>query len=66
MINFLKYILITFWFCFGSFVSSDRKEVPASLDPILADASKPAVVLDPVTDKEVPLGELNRYAQGTS
>ncbi|TRZ23271.1 hypothetical protein HGM15179_003840, partial [Zosterops borbonicus] len=37
----------------------NRKEVPTSLDPILADASKPAVVLDPVTDKEVPLDCIN-------
>ncbi|XP_066042290.1 centromere protein C [Chamaea fasciata] len=36
-----------------------RKEVSASLDHILADASKPAVVLDPVTDEEVRLDCIN-------
>ncbi|NXP38571.1 CENPC protein, partial [Leiothrix lutea] len=35
------------------------KEIPASLDHILADASKPAVVLDPVTDKKVHLDCIN-------
>ncbi|NXQ54807.1 CENPC protein, partial [Anthoscopus minutus] len=38
---------------------TNRKETPASLDHRLADASKPAVVLDPVTNKEVPLDCIN-------
>lgn len=42
------------------------KEIPASLDHSLGDASKPTIVLDPVTDKEVQLGELNGHGQETS
>ncbi|NXM53899.1 CENPC protein, partial [Illadopsis cleaveri] len=38
---------------------TNRKEIPASLDHILGDASKPTVVLDPVTDKEVHLDCIN-------
>uniref|UniRef100_A0A8C3R4F8 Centromere protein C n=1 Tax=Cyanoderma ruficeps TaxID=181631 RepID=A0A8C3R4F8_9PASS len=38
---------------------TNRKEIPASLDHILADASKPAVVVDPITDKEVHLDCIN-------
>ncbi|KAM4900664.1 centromere protein C [Sylvia borin] len=34
---------------------TNREEEPVSLDHILADASKPAIVVDPVTDKEVHL-----------
>ncbi|KAM7053223.1 centromere protein C isoform 2-T4 [Acridotheres tristis] len=43
----------------GFFVSSDRREIPAGLEHSLADASKPAIVLDPVTNREVPLGCIN-------
>ncbi|NXR65375.1 CENPC protein, partial [Rhadina sibilatrix] len=38
---------------------TDREEIPASLDPSLADVSKPAIVLDPVTNKEVHLDCIN-------
>ncbi|NWU34815.1 CENPC protein, partial [Hylia prasina] len=34
---------------------TNRKEMPASLDHSLADASKPTTVMDPVTNKEVRL-----------
>uniref|UniRef100_U3JVT5 Mif2/CENP-C cupin domain-containing protein n=1 Tax=Ficedula albicollis TaxID=59894 RepID=U3JVT5_FICAL len=33
------------------------REIPSSLDHSLADVSKPAIVLDPVTNKEVLLGD---------
>lgn len=55
-----------FWFCFGFFVSSDRREIPANLDHNLADMSKPVIVVDPETNTEVPLGELNGCEQGIS
>ncbi|NXB05217.1 CENPC protein, partial [Cnemophilus loriae] len=38
---------------------TNRKEIPASLDHSLADTSKPTIVLDPVTNKEVPLDCIN-------
>ncbi|XP_068043448.1 centromere protein C [Anomalospiza imberbis] len=38
---------------------TNRGEVPANLDHSLADASKPAIVLDPVTNKEVHLDCIN-------
>ncbi|XP_030803844.1 centromere protein C isoform X1 [Camarhynchus parvulus] len=37
----------------------DRGEIPASLDHSLADASKPVIVLDPVTNNEVHLDCIN-------
>ncbi|XP_054151867.1 centromere protein C [Melozone crissalis] len=37
----------------------DRGEIPASLDHSLADASKPVIVLDPVTNNEVDLDCIN-------
>ncbi|XP_071287812.1 centromere protein C [Agelaius tricolor] len=43
----------------GKTVSSDRGEIPASLDHSLADASKPVIVLDPVTNNEVHLDCIN-------
>ncbi|XP_063279403.1 centromere protein C isoform X2 [Prinia subflava] len=38
---------------------TNRKEVPASLDNSLADVCKPAIVVDPVTKKEVHLDCIN-------
>ncbi|NXQ73436.1 CENPC protein, partial [Quiscalus mexicanus] len=38
---------------------TDRGEIPASLDHSLADASKPVIVLDPVTNNEVHLDCIN-------
>ncbi|XP_030127422.4 centromere protein C isoform X3 [Taeniopygia guttata] len=38
---------------------TNRGEIPASLDHSLADASKPAIVLDPVTKREVHLDCIN-------
>ncbi|NXR90573.1 CENPC protein, partial [Hypocryptadius cinnamomeus] len=38
---------------------TNREEIPTSLDHSLADASKPAVVLDPVTNNEVYLDCIN-------
>ncbi|NXB46092.1 CENPC protein, partial [Leucopsar rothschildi] len=38
---------------------TNRREIPAGLEHSLADASKPAIVLDPVTNREVPLGCIN-------
>ncbi|XP_014747545.1 PREDICTED: centromere protein C [Sturnus vulgaris] len=48
------------------FVSSDRGEIPASLEHSLADASNLAIVLDPVTNREVPLDCINIASSGTS
>ncbi|NWR27337.1 CENPC protein, partial [Tachuris rubrigastra] len=42
-----------------------RREIPASLDHKLADASKPTVVLDPVTNEEVVLECVNTESSHT-
>ncbi|OWK54956.1 Centromere protein C [Lonchura striata] len=47
------------FFPLDTFKTSDRGEIPASLDHSLADVSKPAIVLDPVTNKEVHLDCIN-------
>ncbi|NXL72252.1 CENPC protein, partial [Leptocoma aspasia] len=44
---------------------TNRREIPAGLDHSLADASKPAIVLDPVTNKEVPLDCINTASSPT-
>ncbi|NWT70099.1 CENPC protein, partial [Prunella himalayana] len=41
------------------------EEIPATLDHSLADASKPAIVLDPVTNKEVHLDCINTASSHT-
>ncbi|XP_059700308.1 centromere protein C [Haemorhous mexicanus] len=38
---------------------TDKGEIPASLDPNIADVSKPIIVLDPVTNNEVHLDCIN-------
>ncbi|NWV55592.1 CENPC protein, partial [Daphoenositta chrysoptera] len=42
-----------------------RREIPASLDHTLADTSKPTIVLDPVTNKEVHLDCINTASSHT-
>ncbi|NWI42386.1 CENPC protein, partial [Picathartes gymnocephalus] len=44
---------------------TDRREIPASLDHSLADTSKPTIVLDPVTNKEVHLDCINTASSHT-
>ncbi|XP_059326364.1 centromere protein C isoform X1 [Ammospiza nelsoni] len=44
---------------------TDRGEIPASLDHSLADASKPVIVLDPVTNNEVYLDCINTAGSQT-
>ncbi|NXU19315.1 CENPC protein, partial [Pardalotus punctatus] len=44
---------------------TNRREIPASLDHTLADASKPTVVLDPETEKEVYLDCINTASSHT-
>ncbi|NXA97047.1 CENPC protein, partial [Melanocharis versteri] len=44
---------------------TNRREMPARLDHSLADASKPTVVLDPVTNKEVHLDCINTASSRT-
>uniref|UniRef100_A0A8C3EF75 Centromere protein C n=1 Tax=Corvus moneduloides TaxID=1196302 RepID=A0A8C3EF75_CORMO len=41
------------------------REIPASLDHTLADTSKPTIVLDPVTNKEVHLDCINAASSNT-
>ncbi|XP_058694656.1 centromere protein C isoform X1 [Poecile atricapillus] len=45
--------------------NTNRREIPASLDHSLADASKPAIVLDPVTNKEVCVDCINTASSHT-
>ncbi|NXB28379.1 CENPC protein, partial [Eulacestoma nigropectus] len=44
---------------------TNRREIPASLDHTLADTSKPTIVLDPVTNKEVHLDCINTASSHT-
>ncbi|NXP68452.1 CENPC protein, partial [Chloropsis cyanopogon] len=44
---------------------ANRGEIPESLDHSLADTSKPAIVLDPVTNEEVPLDCINTTSSYT-
>ncbi|NXC53461.1 CENPC protein, partial [Aleadryas rufinucha] len=44
---------------------TNRREIPASLDHNLADTSKPTIVLDPVTNKEVHLDCINTASSHT-
>ncbi|NXH56124.1 CENPC protein, partial [Rhabdornis inornatus] len=44
---------------------TNRREIPASLEHSLADASKPTIVLDPVTNKEVHLDCINTASSRT-
>lgn len=51
-------------FCYGGFPFFSGSEIPANLDHSLADTSKPTIVVDPVTNEEVLLGELKGCDQG--
>ncbi|NWY15327.1 CENPC protein, partial [Aphelocoma coerulescens] len=44
---------------------TNTREIPASLDHTLADTSKPTIVLDPVTNKEVHLDCINTASSNT-
>ncbi|NWI72997.1 CENPC protein, partial [Dryoscopus gambensis] len=44
---------------------TNRREIPASLDHTLADTSKPTIVLDPVTNKEMHLECVNTASSQT-
>ncbi|XP_062349730.1 centromere protein C [Cinclus cinclus] len=44
---------------------TNRREIPASLDHSLADASKPTIVVDPVTNKEVHRDCINAESSRT-
>ncbi|NWX27154.1 CENPC protein, partial [Notiomystis cincta] len=46
-------------------VKTNRREIPASLDHNLADTSKPTIVLDPLTNKEVHLDCVNTASSPT-